>query len=309
MIAYGFLKEILQDLFDDTSDEFHMTIRRAVNAAYFDIAADHIWHTLMENATFTGTVLPADMERNVIYIEDDTDYLQFEISETQRYLSTKLFNWYIDGSVQTPLVTGSDGVTAINDATFTSASPSRDFDATGETSLVGEFIRIGSNPGIYKIDSVTDANTLELTRKFRGADVSDPSTPAALTAQTYEIRPRGTLNIAFTNEYGDSLSSTSRKLWYQRRPLPLYNDADMLELPGTCEAVRIQAHQMLLLGLKYDNDALKQDPAFKRAIAKMKPLHPSIGRQPRPRNRFGNPIRFGRNRITQHVDANDRDIL
>jgi hypothetical protein len=223
-------------------------------------------------------------------------------------LSSKLFNWFPNGAVSTPLVTGSDGVTVINGTTFTSAAPSTDFDATDDT-LVGEYIQIGDNEGIYKIDSVTDANTLVLEDGFRGADLSDPSSPAALTAQYYEVRPRGTLQIEFTDEYGDALTSTTRKAWYQRRPLPLYNDYDQLLLPGNCEAVRIQAFKMLLEGAKYDNDALKQDAAYRSAIARMKPLHPTMGRQRMPRDRHGNVIMYGRSRAPERTDSQGRSLI
>jgi len=308
MIAYGRLKTRLWNMMDDTSDEFKWQILEAVNTAYRDIASDHVWQTLLSNISFTGTVLPADLERPVVYLQDDTDYLQFPISESQRYLSAYLYNFYMDGSVETPLTFGADGVTVINGTAFTSAAPDTDFDATSST-LVGEYIQIGDNEGIYKIASVSDANTLVLEDGFRGADLSDPSTPAALTGQYYEVRPVGTLKIGFSDEVGDTLSSTSRLLWYQKRPLPLYNDYDQLLLPGNCEAVRIQALKMLLEGAKYDNDSLKQDAGFRRAISKMQPLMPTLGRAPRPRDRVGNIVAGGRRRTRSRVDANDRDIL
>lgn len=309
MIPCGRLVTRLQNAFDDTSDEFKWQIKEALTAAYRDIASDHVFQTLLENIAFTGTILPADMERPVVYLQDDTNYLQFPISESQRYLSAYLYNYYPDGSVETALVTGSDGVTVINGTTFTSASPSTDFDDSSLDDLTGEYIRIGDNEGIYKIASVTDANTIVLEDGFRGADLSDPSTPAALTAQTYEIRPVGTLRIGFSDEQGDSITSTSRSLWYQKVPLPLYNDYDMILLPGNCEAVRIQAFKMLLEGAKYDNDALKQDAGFRRAIAKMNPLHPTLGRQPRPRDMMGHIVQYGRRRMVNRVDASGRRIL
>jgi len=308
MIAYGRLRVRLQNAFDDTSDEFQWQILEAVQTAYRDIATDHVWQTLLEEVTQSSGVLPADLERPVLYVQDDTDYLQFAISETQRYLSSKLFNWFPDGAVSTPLTFGADGVTVINGTTFTSAAPDTDFDATSST-LVGEYIQIGINEGIYKIASVTNANTLVLEDGFRGADLSDPSTPAALTGQYYEVRPRGTLRIAFTDESGDALTSTTRKAWYQRRPLPLYNDYDQLLLPGNCEAVRIQAFKMLLEGAKYDNDALKQNAAYMSAIARMKPLHPTVGRQRMPRDRHGNVIMYGRSRAPERTDSQGRSLI
>lgn len=309
MIAYESIRRRLQNLFDDTSDEYAVQIREAVNTAYREIAGDHIWQTLSENIDFTGNVLPADIERPVVYVQDDTDLLQFQISETDRYNSAYLFNWYYDGSVETPLVTGSDGVTIINGTTFTSASPSTDFNATTDT-LVGEYIQIGGNEGIYKIASVTDANTLVLERGFRGANISNPSSPSALEGQYYEIRPRGTLKVAFSDELGSAITSTTRKIWYQRRPLPIYNDYDQLMLPGNCDAVRVKAFKMLLEGLKYDNDSLKKDGEYRNAINSMTPLQPTVGRKVRPRDRLGNVVAFGRQRyVNGRWDSNNRRIL
>jgi len=309
MIAYERIKTRLQNLFDDTSDEFAVQIREAVNTAYRDICGEHIWQTLLSNITFTGTVLPADIDRPILFVEDDTDFIQVQISELDRYRSLQLFNWYYDGATEDPLVSGSDGVTIINGKTFTSVSPSTDFNATADT-LVGEFIQIGGNEGMYKIASVTDANTLVLERAFRGANISDPSHPYALIGQYYEIRPRGTLKVAFSNEDGTAITSTSRKMWYQRRPLPIYNDYDQLVLPGNCDAVRIKASQMLLDGLKYDNDSLKKNNDYINAINRMTPLQPTIGRQPRPRDKFGNQIMFGRRRgVHSRWNASNRRIL
>ena len=308
MIAYESIRRRLQNLFDDVSDEYAVQIREAVNTAYREICSEHIWQTLLSNPTFTGSVLPSDLERPVVYVQDDTDFLQFNISETGRYQGFHLFNWYYDGAVETPLVTGSDGVTIINGTTFTSASPSTAFNATTDT-LVGEYIQIGGNEGIYKIESVTDANTLVLERGFRGANIDNPSHQTALVSQYYEIRPRGTLKIGFTDEDGTAITSTTRDIWYQRRPLPLYNDYDQLALPGNCEAVRIKAYQMLLNGLKYDNDSLKKDGSYRDAINRMKPLSPTVGRKPLPRNKLGNTIMFGRNRMVDRYNSSNRRFL
>jgi len=305
MIAVGTIIDRIQKLIDDVSTDTKFSILAFCNEAYRTICEDHVWQTLLSEITFNDTYLPADMERPVLYVEDDQDFTQHEIARSDRYSAGWLYNWYMNGVNETPLVTGSDGVTAINGTTFTSASPSTPF----TDDHVGEYIQIGANEGMYEIGRRVSGTEITLTRGFRGADISDVSSPAALTAQYYEVRPRGTPAIVFTDDAGGVISSSTRKVWYQRRPLPLYNDYDQIMLPGSCKAVAIQVHQMMLLGAKYDNDAMKREPAFQRAISNMRPLDLRKGRQPRPRGRFGSMVKYGRSRVTVHEDRNNRRIL
>jgi len=299
MIAWGTIQSRLQKLIDDDSTETALEITEFGNAAYRQTCADHIWQTLLTELSISGTsvTLPADMERPVLYIQDDTDYLFTPISITDRYWNSKQYNWYPDGTITTALFTGSDMVVAAGSTSVTSAAPSAAFDST----CVGEYIQIGTNEGIYKITAAPSGTELTLQDKYRGA--SD-------TAQVYEVRPVGTPKISFSDYDGAAVTvSSSGKLWYQRRPLPLYNDYDQLLLPGNCEAVRIMTFQMLLQREKYDNDSLRQDPAYQRAIASMNPLNPTLGRQVKPRDRNGSIIRFGRTRQTVQVNQNGRRIL
>jgi len=207
-----------------------------------------------------------------------------------------VYNWFSQLTTADALVTGSDGAATLNDKTFTSASPSTNFVA----SMIGEYIRIGTNEGRYKIASINSTTSIELTDAFRGATV---------TAQDYRVRPAGTQQIAFTDYLGDSITDTTSTLYYQKVPLPLYNDYDQIELPGTCQAVVIMTHQMLLLENKYDNDALKRSPSFQEALAKMEAIEMPVSRQPVPRDRFGSQIGFGRSKYSDRYDSSNRRIL
>ena len=221
----------------------------------------------------------------------------FPISMMDRYLSPQLYNWYYNGTVEEgdSLEEQSDGVATANGTSFTSAL------ASFTSSMVNEYLQIEDHEGVYKITAVPDANTLTLHAGYRGA--SD-------TGLFYQVRPVGTPKIGYSDQEGDALTpSSSALVWYQRRPLPLYNDYDQILLPGSCKAIRVAVTQYFMIGKKYDNDALKRAPEYISAIAQMKPLNPIVGRNPRPRDRTGNVIRFGRVKPTIRTNQNNRRIL
>lgn len=295
-VAYGQIKDQLQFLIKDKSAETAEDMLRFTNLSVADITNDHFFDMLRTSIEVSGRLLPANAER-LDYVQlDDTDFLSFRIQYTDRYMSPRLYNWFSNFTTTDPLITGTDGVATANSKTFTSAAPSANF----TSALIGEFISIGTNLGMYEITAVPDTNTLTLKYGYRGVSAS---------AQGYQVRPEGTKYLDLTDEQGTALSDATPTLYYQRTPLPVYNDHDRIQLPGTCKAVQIMVHQQLLLGQKYDNDALKREPSFVRAIADMNPLSPTQGRKMRPRNKFGNTVRFGRNRFVVSTDVNSRRLI
>jgi len=293
MIPYSAHKSQLQKLMKDLSSETAADILLYTNISVREIASWHFFETLKKNVDL-ATLLPGDLERPFYIQLGDTDYLAFPVSETDRYTSGKLYNWWMNRSVADPLLTISDAAITANDTALTSVTG-------GFTSaMVGEFVRIGSNLGVYEIDAYVSGNEVTLAKGFRG-DTE--------TAAYCEVRPQGTEQLALTDEQGTATSVDNSSLIYQRFPLPIYNDYDMIELPGSCLAVTTMVHQRLMLGEKYDNDALKQEPSFIKQIAAMNPLAPVKGRTPRPRDRFGVPVAFGRLRNGIRTNSNDRRIL
>jgi len=290
-VPAGFIIERVQDAVDDTSADTKVRIRRAVNSVYIKIAESRPWSALLSQVTNPGTVLPGDLAR-IFYVEDNTDYLYFPVAAgvRERYSSSKLYNWWKNMAVATPLLTGTDLATTINSVTVTSAA------AGFLASMVGEYIRVGSHAGVYKIATFNSTSSIALTDKFHGADWSDPSTAANLTSQYFEVRPQGTLQAAYTDQDGATLTSTSLKLWYSRRPIPIHNDYDEILLPGQCEAVFIGVMKLMLKGDKYVNDALKEDPEFVVALSGMKSLDNLDDKFRIPRDRYGQHVVFGRRR-------------
>jgi len=290
MITYGEHKLKIQGLMDDDSAETALDILRYTNLAYKRIAAMRNWNPLTVYESSQGTILPGNLVR-IVYVEDDTDRLYFKIGRPQRYMSQKLYNYFVDINPTTPLLTGSDMATTINSTTVTSA--------TGgfvSATHAGEYIRIGASGGVYKISSVSDTNTLVLTEAFHGADWTDPSSAANLTSQYFEIRPTGTKRIAFTDENGDTITSSTIKMWYLREPRPLYNDYDPILLPGNAGALTSLVAQDMDTMEKYTNDALKKVPRYEEELRVMRSEDPISSQFMAPRDFYGNRVAFGRNR-------------
>jgi len=277
---YGHFKTRIQDLIDDSSPETEAKIRRQINSAYVGMASEHIWENLIGYESAQGTVLPGDLQ-DIIYVEDNTDYLYFKRGFPQRYFSPTLYNYFSNISTVTPSLTVEDGIVAANGTALTSATGG--FTAA----MVGEYVKIGDNLGRYEISALVDTNGVTLANGYRDA---------AETAAHVEVRPTGTKAIAFTDEDGAVITSSTIKMWYLKKPLPLYNDYDEILLSGNCEALFIKTLQMMMVGDKYDNDARKLDVTYQDELAKMKQLSPVPDRFVMPRGANGNRFRFGRHR-------------
>lgn len=289
MIASGIVISAIQDMIDDKSDETKIIIRNYINLAYQGIASMRNWSTLRKyiSAFPANRILPSDCEQ-LYYVEDDTDYLYFHGGIPLRYGRSRLYNYFSDIGVTSPLLIGSDLATTINSTTVTSATGGFTAD------MVGEYIRIGNQFGFYKIAAYTSTNSVTLENGFRGADLTDPYTPTNLTAQYFEVRPTGTKKLMFTDDDGGVITSSTIKIWYTAVPLPVYNDYDMILLPGNCEAVRVKVCQMMDQSDKYTNDALKKVSDYEEELEKMIALDPIPRLDRTPRNRFGERISFGR---------------
>ena len=281
MIDAGELIFRIQKMLMDDSAETKAEILAHLNSSYMELAEEHPWHLLTSSVSPIPTVMPGDMTR-ILYVEDGQDKQYFKIGYPQRYASMRLYNYFDNLVVSTPLLTVADAVVVANSTTVTSATG-------GFTAgMVGEYVRFGANRGIYLIATVSNANTILLANGYRGVGA---------TAQVMEVRPTGTRQFIQTDYNGSvTTPSPTAKMWYLKKPLPLYNDTDQVQLPGECDALRIKVLQIMMVSDKYDNDSLKQDMPFEKAYAKMKSLNPLPDRFVIPRDAQGARIRFGRYR-------------
>jgi hypothetical protein len=144
-------------------------------------------------------------------------------------------NWYYDRPVDTALAHGEGVNVDENGVDVTTVG-----DLFTTTDCAGEFIRIGSNSGLYEIASWTSTSAITLVDDFRGDDVTG-------TDAYFEIRPVGqTKRMNFCDQAKAAIEPTYIKIIYYKEPLPIWNDYDIMLLPGNAEAVRMKALQNLL---------------------------------------------------------------
>lgn len=293
MIAGGILISAIQNMVDDDSAETKVIIRDYLNLVYQGMGSLRNWAILRKyiSAMPADRILPADCEQ-LYYVEDDDDYIYFKGGVPLRHTRSRLYNYFRDIGVADPLLSGSDLATTINSTTVTSAG------AGFTAAMVGEYMRIGNQFGYYKIESFTSTTEVELADGVRAADLTDPDSPANLTGQYFEVRPTGTKKLLFTDDDGGVISSTTIKIWYTSVPLPIYNDYDMVLLPGNCEAVRVKVCQMMDQTDKYTNDALKKVPDYEEELEKMIALDAVPTMERTPRGRYGQRLAFGRQRTS-----------
>jgi hypothetical protein len=306
MIPCGQIISRLQNLVDDESDETKVIIRRHLNNVYYGMAMERNWLDLRKVLTIPSSlVLPSDCLRIYYAQPEDTDYQFYQSGISKRYTDNRfLYNWFISLPTTTPLLIGDDLITAINSTAISSVTG-------GFTeAMVGEYLRVGAEPGFYKIKTYTDTNNVILDQQFRSANLENPSSPAALTAQYFEVRPNGTKQIVMHDELGDAITTGSHKLWYTSTPLPMYNDYDQIMLPGSCEAVFLAVAKIMDRSDRYSNDALKLQQDYEDEFDRMKALDWIPSRKARPRDALGHQIRFGRLKGEgRRVDSNERRIL
>jgi hypothetical protein len=129
------------------------------------------------------------------------------------------------------------------------------------TTCAGEYIRIGSNPGVYRISAWTSTSALTLADNFRGPQQS---------GAPFWIRPADVKTMAFSDEDGESYSPSGVVVRYTRKPLPLFQLYDLCLLPGDCAAVWTKALQYCLASLKYDRAADRREEDYQSALRLMK---------------------------------------
>ncbi len=257
-------KVLLDDLCDQmnnprgTADEaYRKTALRKLNQAYRDICACWPWPSLKTKATLTDEsyIVPSDCML-IQDVRDEDDYPYSFIDGPNRP-SDFNYNWYFDTPVATVLASGT---TLIISEYSKTVSSTEEFPAT---TCADEYIRIASNPGVYKIATWTSTSAITLKDYFR--DIAQSSV-------YFEIRPLGTPILNFADAAGNALTPSGVVITYIREALPLFRDWDVLELPGDCEAVYLKALQSLLALQGYNQAADRLENRITAALSRMKSI-------------------------------------
>jgi len=242
----------------------------SLNEAYREVASSYSWATLKKVTTLTDDsyIVPADILKILRIIDENKQ--PYNYVGGKGVYSNFNYNWYWDTPVETVLASG---ITLAVGDYGTSVTSTAEFPAT---TCVGEYIRIGSNAGLYKIATWTSTSAITLADYFRGVSESQA---------IFSIRPPGTPILAFTDASATAISPADIEITYIKTPLPLVREEDIIELPGDASAVKIKALQKMLESLKRDWQATRMEPQYIAALGAMKSLEPSVPAM-RPNNLF-----------------------
>jgi len=232
-----------------------------LNESYQEVVSSYPWQQLKKTVTLTDDVyiVPADCLRILRVIDGNKQPYNF-VGGKSVYSSFN-YNWYLDTPIATVLASGA---TLMVSDYGTAVTATAEFPAT---TCVDEYIRIGSNAGLYKISAWTSTSSITLADYFRGVSESQA---------IFSIRPIGTPVLAFSGPSAIAISPTDIEITYIKTPLPLSRDEDVIELPGDCAAVRIKAEQKLLAMVKRDWQADRMTEDYDKALGRMKSLEPEV---------------------------------
>ena len=143
---------------------------------------------------------------------------------------------------------------------------------TWDASHIGEYVRFGSNPGIYKI---TAENTF--TPRFYGETIF---------GGLATIRPTGTRRMMLTDENDDYVSGTVM-LYYWAYPSPLYMDDQDILLPASRALELATFIRMLGPKDRRESDADRYRAEYREALDAMIAMNPRFTRPMPPTNMQG----------------------
>ena len=213
MMPIGSVWEAVQDSLRLADDATKATIKRRCNSAYYRLCELTPWQRLRRSASITfdgvnGAILPADLIGIMAVVDSDGNELAAteENSQAEAY---PCFAWYYQQAAVEPLRV-EKGLTILKDSTTISTTTAL------TAAMKGEYLRIGNEPGFYKISTET---TLATT--YRGD---------ALTKVIYVVRPPTTRAIAMVDEEGDLYAGTYA-VHYWAYPEPLYQEWQTPLLP------------------------------------------------------------------------------
>lgn len=243
-----------------TADEvWKKQVWQKIQEAYRDVVDAWDWACLKSTVTLsTSFLVPADC-KNISRIVDE-DKTAYNMVNGPNRPSPFNYNWYFTDPITTPL---SEGTTLSVDEYALPLTSTAEFPAA---TCVGEYCKIGSNPGFYKVATWTSTSAMTLVDHFRG----DRQASAI-----FQVRPRGTLVLAFCDSEGDALTPTDVEITYSRFPLPPYKESDIIELPGACPAVGIRALQKLLALSGFNQAADRKKEEYLAALTQMRASEPA----------------------------------
>lgn len=146
---------------------------------------------------------------------------------------------------------------------------------TWVASYIGEYIRFGKEPGIYKI---TAANTF--TPRYYGP---------RMTRVTGHIRPAKTKQIACVDDESDRVSGAV-DIYYWSYPAPLYDESQDIMLPASRPLELQTLIRMLGTKDRRENASDRYRDEYREALDQMKAMNPRFVQPKAPTNRVGGAV-------------------
>lgn len=279
-------KDIWDSLFETLNathdDELKKKIKRECRKAYYELCRATSWEHLREEVQYRfnpdddGMWLPADLAGIDCVANKEHVWKKSQKSYAEN-ANIQARMWFIDERSHAPLVLGNNISIKNGEADFTGAENITD-------EMAGEYIRIGGQDGVYKLESRN-----KLSTPYYGDD---------LASGEYEVRPGTVQKIKLIAPYGE-IDTTPAKIYYWRLPSQLYDESQLVLLPTSTILELLTSIKIynILRMVDMKNSAQKDlygskgryDGELSRAIA----LNPDFVPPIQPDNHLARPAGWG----------------
>ena len=270
-------------------------VKRTVQNDYYEICEAALWIDLSDHTEYdfsdaedsTGLWLPSNIACPKLIVRDESDednpIIYFPRSERRRNEEDDTaYTWYFTETLREPRWSGLDLTVNKGSNTFTLAvAPS----SPSFTTLVGEYVKFATQPGIYKILTENAEHTsFTFSPTYQGPSIA--AGPAD-SSTAWAIRPAKTRKLTVEVD-GAFDSDAVLDVYYSVYPPPLYFDDQEILLPGAQPLI-----DLALSHLAGGAQARSQwATAYESDLAKMKENNPDFSTSNAPRDTKGGMFRF-----------------
>ena len=229
----------------------------------------------------TGVYLPSDL-LGIDRVRDNTNDIEFiPRNESGIQPDEDSYRYYRYKPESSALLRDDDVIIDKKAATFTSVSTSA-LVAAG-TDVTDEYVRLGSEFGMYKITNNVSPFAIEPT--YYGPD---------LTEGDIRIRPKETEKLVIVNKSQTPLQDRTVTVYYWKMPQPLYDNSDIIELPIT-EVLELRVLRRMPEAKPFHPVSENE---IKDAMADLKRENPDFPRFQSPRDKQARLFAFNTNPFT-----------
>jgi len=265
MITAGYVWDEIASVVGGGNDTL-ASMKRSCQLSYENLIAKLPWESCRRKSPTTlsatsATLLPADMV-GIEAVWDGANEIEY-FPGTQ-WGSIIRPTWFFLDAI-------TDSMAILQNITIESLS-SVWTGGTWDASYIGEYIRFGKEPGIYKI---TSANTF--TPRYYGPQ---------LNRVTGHIRPAGTKKTACVDDGGDRVAGAV-DIYYWSYPAPLYDESQDIMLPASRPLELQTLIRMLGTKDRRESAADRYRDEYREALEQMKAMNPRFTQPKEPTNRTG----------------------